>query len=181
MQALSALAHRCNYELSEFDLELYGEEAKKLGWENAVAAVTSIYRDTAQHGRFPSFNDLAERANPTGLSDEDMAKEAAALILNAVRTCGYNQPEKAKLRVGGLGWRVVETLGGWEAVTNIPHDSAIPVLSAQWRELALSLLRKHKLGITGKPELPGTEVQAIEQPKHIMLIADLAREVDRKK
>lgn len=169
IMAIQALSHRCNYELTEFDFELYSECAEKMGYELAIAAVKAIYRECQAGARFPSIAELEQRANPAGLSDEDQGREAAALISDAIQRYGYNRPDDAKALIGTLGWRIVEMSGGWTRICEELTFDNMPTLKAQWRELAVGQLRKAKAGIAEGPALP--------QSKPITLISELASAV----
>lgn len=117
---------------------------------------------------FPKPGQLLAMLKPT---DEDQAAEVAARILTAMRKYGGDYPEhhqKARECMGEIGWHVVQLQGGWSAMlTNTSLDTDIG--QAQWRKLALSVIRKDSLGQLGEtPSLQSKEQKGLQGLSDIM-------------
>lgn len=116
--------------------------------------LTQAYKEiTLTCEYFPTPKQIADIFSEK-IDPELQAKEAAARIIGAVRKFGWANPKEAKIFIGSLGWEVVELNGGWQKVAESMNNRDIPILSAQFRDLALSQFEKHKKNIHQAPQLP---------------------------
>lgn len=60
-------------------------------------------------------------------------------------------PEKIKSFVGEVGWSVIKTEGGWNAIHESAYESNGNIMKAQWRELAMAMIRRNNAGVTSVP------------------------------
>ena len=111
---------------------------------------------------FPSIADLVELVRPGGttadapVSAEAEAAEVADRIAAAIERDGYTNTERARERIGELGWAVVEQCGGWAVVCRqVETYEQLATYRAQWRRSALGLRERALKGRLGeRPALP---------------------------
>lgn len=132
-------------------IEMYVQDLSSLTPQELIEAVKR-YRNDPKNDRFPLPAKLKAMVKPPEL-DEDLAKEAAARIVGAVAKIGPYETERAKAYIGELGWEVVVRQGGWESVCIALDYHNQGTLQAQWRELALSLIRRTRIGLVEKPPM----------------------------
>lgn len=125
-------------------INLFVEDLCDLPFESVVQAIKEARRDP-RTTRFPLPAVIRGKIE-TGPSDEDQAIEAVSRIVAAVSRFGWNNPDRAKLFIGGLGWRVVEMEGGWTTVCETLNNDNIGTLRAQWRGIAKSSIARAKAG-----------------------------------
>ena len=118
----------------------------------------SILKDLIEKSEyFPSLAQVRRGAGKVNRSDEYLAREAASLIIQAVKKYGsINNDDRIELFVGELAWAVIERRGGWLSICDsMPSNQTIPTVEAQLRELCKSELELHRLGLVEtKPALP---------------------------
>lgn len=125
-------------------LAMYVEDLADLPLPEVADALRAVRRDP-KTTRFPLPALIRDRISPAETPDAD-ARDAAARIVSAISSCGWNNPTRAKQMIGELGWYVVTMAGGWLTVCEtLTHDN-VGQLQAQWRELALSSIRRAKAG-----------------------------------
>lgn len=140
---LNALAEYFQTTLTPTQLAMYAEDLEDLALEDIGAAIKRI-RQNPQIARFPL--PAAIRQEIVG-SARDEALEAASRIVQAMEKYGYTNPEKARAFIGELGWRVVEREGGWQSLCQRTSSDDLPILKAQWRELAAASIRRVGIGL----------------------------------
>ena len=156
-----ALAEYYDKILSTTQLAMYVEDLVAIEPEDLIKAVR-IYRNDPKNERFPLPAKLKAMVVPAN-TDEDQARDASARIIASVSKFGPYQEQRAKEYIGELGWLVVQRQGGWRAtVEALTYDNQ-GQLQAQWRDLALSLARRSKLGLVDQaPELPQKNQGSLE-------------------
>lgn len=95
-----------------------------------------------------------------GISEDPEAESriAVSLIIAAMSKYGWPSPEKAKTYIGSLGWKIVESEGGWAQICATTKTDQLPILKAQWRELGIALCARAKAGLLDKaPQLPESD------------------------
>ena len=108
-----------------------------------------LYRQNPKNVFFPIPAKIIELMRPV-VSDETLAREAAARIQEAIVRCGYTNPEAAKNYIGEVGWNVVRRFGGWRYLCENHGLSINPLtFQAQARDLAKSHLELWKAGEFG--------------------------------
>lgn len=151
---VAALAEYYDKVLSATQLAMYVEDLLDLDAEQLTRAVRE-YRQDPKNDRFPLPAKLKALIRPPETLDAE-AREAAARVITAVSRCGPYQPALAREYVGSLGWEIVKQQGGWLAVCEMLSSyDVIPTLQAQWRDLAMALGRRARIGsLSNAPELP---------------------------
>lgn len=139
---LIGLAEYYGINLTPAQLEMYSEDLLELSLEQITLAVKTIRKDPAQKF-FPRPSLIIEAALG---SNKDAAIEATNRIVQAMSMFGWTNPESAKKFIGELGWRVVEREGGWKSMCEKTTYDDLPILKAQWRELAISTNNRHRSG-----------------------------------
>jgi hypothetical protein len=154
-EGLQALAHRCNYQLTGFDMGVYGEVAEAMGWDKAADAIKRIYLTKEAGARFPSVEALRESTNPGGMNDDEAAREIVARIRKAVTTCGWNRVTDARAQMGDEAWAVVEANGGWGQFCSYDKFDELDQFLVQIREHSKVVLKKLRAGQLALPEPAG--------------------------
>lgn len=143
---LIGLAEYFRTTLTPMQLSMYAEDLEDLPLEAIGQAMRQIRRNASE--RFmPMPSQIRELVSGNA---RDEALEASNRILEAMAKYGYVNPDRAKLFIGELGWRVVEREGGWEALCQRTSSDDLPILKAQWRELAAATLRRGASGIDSR-------------------------------
>lgn len=114
--------------------------------------------------QFPTPGQLLACLTPT---DDELAREATSRVIEALHKFGdpYGHTEerewKAKEYIGSLGWELVKRKGGWCKLSNIGNDDLSSTAQAQMRELCISIVRHHRLGLQDSPpQLPNYVVES---------------------
>jgi len=99
----------------------------------------------------PLPSQIREIVQPV-VTDDSLAKDAAARISGAVSKFGHTNPDEARKYIGELGWRVVTMVGGWSHIcrelgVNLSENTSY----AQWRDLAKALIEKQRAGTLDLP------------------------------
>lgn len=150
---LIGMAETFGITLSVQRLQIYVDLLSDLPLEVVKSAVHEILRDPSQKF-FPLPAVIRERVNP-GENPDHEAVEASNRIVEAISRFGFYNPTDAKAFIGELGWLVVQREGGWETLCETVMAPQLPILKAQWRELAKALYGRAKRGaIDSPPELP---------------------------
>lgn len=109
------------------------------------------YLNDPKNRSFPLPAQLRAISSPEPDNDQ-LAKEAAARIPQAIVKFGYTNPSRAREFIGELGWRVVERFGGWQVVCEQHGVTISPdTFYAQARDLARSTLDLGDAGIHDQP------------------------------
>lgn len=145
------LAEYYDKKLTPTQLDMYAEDLMELGASKLVQAVR-LYRNDGRNDKFPLPSKLKAMVE---LQPDQQARDAVARIMTAISRIGPYQNAVAREFIGDLGWSVVTLQGGWEEVVKGVKDDNKGILNAQWRELAISLIKKNQLGLMD--EKPGLE------------------------
>jgi hypothetical protein len=82
-------------------------------------------------------------------------------VVNAIQRYGCDEfnTQRAKDYVGEIGWMIVQRQGGWHRLIQDP-EIKLQVAQAQWKNIALTIIKNDRLGIQEKaPLLPSTEAK----------------------
>ena len=153
---LIGLAEYFEKALTPGQLSMYSEDLEEFTLEEIGLAIQAVRRNPAQKF-FPLPASLREEIVGNA---RDEALEASNRILEGMTRFGYTNPERAKQFIGELGWRVVEREGGWQYLCQRVQGDDLPILKAQWRELAAATIRRGNAGIDSAPALPKFERKA---------------------
>jgi hypothetical protein len=140
IKTLTVVAGLCNFKLSDEILEIYAENLEPHGFISVSNALKSMVPSLRPGKPFPSIEEILAKLGKKTAEDQDLAREAAARIVNAISRYGWNNPTKAKEYIGSIGWDVVNMQGGWENVCDVATNENLTFLQAQWRDLAKSRL-----------------------------------------
>lgn len=157
---LEALADMTGMKATPFIMGFYADNLRAFRWERVNKALLGFMEDAR---KFPTVAEVKEKLGilpVKPVTAEDNAREAVSRIWEAMRTCGWNRPKEAQAFIGELGWKVVERYGGWSAVTDLEEDQRMGI-TAQMRDLAISLQKFSSHGINTGPTLP--ESNAIQR------------------
>jgi len=134
------------------------EEINPNNYESLLNKVISEFEPTGVNP-MPLIPHIARIAGK-GTAEKDKqdrwdaeAKEVISRIVYAIAKIGYVNPDRARVYVGELGWKIVERRGGWEAICGI-EEKDLTSFTAQCRDLAKSILYRVDKGMTEKPALP---------------------------
>lgn len=133
-------------------IAMYAEDLSDLPIEAVRHAMSELRRDP-KVTRFPLPAVIRDRIQPAD-TDEMNAQEAVSRVIQAVGRFGWTNGPAAREFVGDLGWKIVERDGGWQTVCQSLNEENLGVYRAQWKGLALTLLRRAKLGLVDGPSLP---------------------------
>lgn len=133
--------------LTDNQMEMYIQDLSDIPFPELLRAV-ELYRQDPKNDRFPLPAKLRAIIQ---LPDDQKARDGVSRILSAISRIGPYRTKDAQEYIGELGWAVVKLQGGWEETcTSLTNDNR-GTLMAQWRELAVSLLNKKRLGFGDEP------------------------------
>lgn len=133
---LVGLAEYYGITLSPNQLSMYADDLQTLSLQELNTCI-KIIRTTSNYFPRPSVILEAARGNY-----KDHGIELSNRIIEAMTKFGWSNPDQAKNHIGELGWKIVQQAGGWARICETSSDEQIPILRAQWRELAVVLLKK---------------------------------------
>lgn len=152
------LAEYYDKQLTANQIDMYVRDLSDIPMQDLYRAV-DLYRRDPKNERFPL---PAKLRGMIQLPDDQKARDAVGRILTAISRIGPYRDKDAQDYVGELGWAVVKQQGGWEEVCQTLTNDNKGTLMAQWRELAISLMNKERLGFGNeapslgfKPKKPG--------------------------
>lgn len=158
---LNGLAKLTSFEPNDFIVDFYKSSLEPHGLHNVNSALRSLMKSIK---RWPTVEEIESAMGilpMTPLSIEDIARDAVSRIWEAISDFGWNNPRAAKEYIGELGWKVVERHGGWARVTDVEEDQR-GILTAQWRDLAITLYRFEQNGDSNRgPALPLSRALAL--------------------
>lgn len=134
---LVGLAEYYGITLSPNQLSMYAEDLQDLSPQELKICI-KIIRTTSNYFPRPSVILEAARGNY-----KDHGIELSNRIIEAMTKFGWSNPDQAKNHIGELGWKIVQQAGGWARICETSSDEQLPILRAQWRELAIVLLKKN--------------------------------------
>lgn len=176
-KVVTALAEYYSKSVSPNLLEMYVDDLMALSPEELQHAA-KLYRCDGSNKFFPIPAVLIELVRPRQ-SAQDAARDAATLILDCLARDGYTNPDRAKLRMGDLAWKVVERMGGWTRLCQEVTNQNLTTYAAQIRELAAVVSRKAEMGLSDTPPpLPENKVVAFKAMTTVMEKATL-KEIPR--
>lgn len=160
-EAILMAANYYGRPISEPVLRMYAEDLEGLD-PRAVVKAYRQYRRNPKHTQFPLPAQIRSLIEPAQ-DDDSAARDAASRIIGAVRKHGYTQPQEAHAFIGEVGWSVVSRLGGWVALCQSMNDRDVPTLTAQFRDLATSVIKRTRMGQGDvPPALPAPEFKSLE-------------------
>lgn len=144
------LAEYYDKELTIAQVDMYVQDLIDIPPADLLRAIR-LYRNDSRNDRFPLPSKLRGTIQ---IPDDQRARDAVARILTAISTFGNYRNSEAKEFIGELGWEIVKLNGGWEETCRSISDDNKGIVLAQWRELGITLIAKHRLGLDDqKPAL----------------------------
>jgi hypothetical protein len=134
MKALVYLAELYGKQFSRESFVMMADSLMDLDG-TAVLKALQAYTQEPSSRTFPMPGQIRALVNPT-VSTEQQAIEAGNKIVEAMTKFGWTNPEKAKEFMGPIAWGVVQREGGWAQLCERTNNDDLPILKAQWRELA---------------------------------------------
>lgn len=136
-----------------------------------VSQALAAFRQEKGRRMMPMPSDIRDKIKPLSLSDDTLAIEAVARIVQSLSRFGGYRGEDAKAYIGELGWEVVKRQGGWtELCTNVGVDSPVGVFQAQAIKIAKAVLEQSRAGTLGAPpELPQQRIAADPNAKMVSM------------
>lgn len=145
---LNIIAELCNYQLTESVIEIYDKAISPFGYEKAVQALKDIAGNLRGGDKFPSVNDIRDRA-----SDEISPKSRAIVASNMIIATFYGWKldfifledfqTKYKQMVGELEWETVSLMGGYRHLFKEFNEAKeLSFLRSQIRDAAFSVIEK---------------------------------------
>lgn len=122
-------------QMSEVKLKILAEELVDLPIEQVIRAY-DFFRREPNRRQMPMPADVRARVAPSHITNDQFALEASNKIVEAMSKFGWTNPERAEQFMGPIGWEVVKREGGWAQICERTKNEDLPILKAQWRELA---------------------------------------------
>lgn len=150
---VTAFAEYYGKSLTPNQIVMYTEDLSCLSADELHMACI-LYRKDPENVFFPLPAQLIGYINPK-ITATDEANEVANLIINAIGSCGWNNPERARKEIGELGWAVVNKLSNWQHLCQNTYIDDTPILRAQIRGLVEVVSKRAMRGeLDDKPSLP---------------------------
>ena len=104
-----------DFVLSPQVIELYDRFLSPFGYAELCQALSQIVTNRNSQDPFPSIREIRELIEPaqTQMDQEHTSTLIANKILQAVSRIGPYQGDLARQSIGTIGWRIVESEGGW--------------------------------------------------------------------
>lgn len=134
-----------NFRLIDETIELYDQHLAPLGYDRVCKALDRIVVERNSRDPFPSIKDIRLVIDPE-LDPDQEAIVIASRIAGAVSRIGPYQADLAKQLIGEIGWKIVQSEGGWENVCQTLTYENQGTLKAQWRNLARTFLSRMEYG-----------------------------------
>ena len=144
-------------------LYFWHQEFGELDIHSFKSAMDDMVR---QMDHFPNVKDVNAALGRVILEDEEISREVSARIISAITKYGGWNHVEAKEYMGEVARQVVDMFGGWTHVCDSITNNNLPTYSAQFRNLATTLIKKNRSGITGPPSLPECKNnrQSLQEP-----------------
>lgn len=145
-----ALGEYYDKKLTATQIEMYVEDLMVLSPEELTFAIRK-YRTIPENHFFPLPAKLIALVTPKENSELDIAREVAGRIIQAVSNYGHNNIFSAEEFIGPVGWKVVKRFGGWASICAELNQDNRGTMTAQMRDLAISIMRMSANGTLDAP------------------------------
>jgi len=146
------LAKETNKELSEDLVQIYIKLSETFGQDLLIKVFEEFIQNRNAKDPFPTPFEIKAKAEQLMGQTEDLPEEIAGRIVRAISRCGYTNPQDAKKLIGDVGWKIVETYGGWKSLCEGMTIDQTTIYTAQFRNLAEKLLERNRF--IGNKALP---------------------------
>jgi len=138
-------------QLSNDTVAMYARDLQDLDFP-AVLRAYEIYRKDPKNTKPPLPARIREMVKPTQQTDDVIAREAVTRLLGAIPKYGHTNAGDARKFMGELAWQIVAMVGGWSFIC---HEMGVSLhagtCAAHWKELAVGLLQKARMGTLDTP------------------------------
>lgn len=150
-------------ELFDDVVNMYCDDLEEYS-EHVVIEAYKEYRRNPKNKFMPLPAQIIEIIDPVETT-ESQAVESSARIFSAVTRFGHNNVGPAREYIGELGWEVVRLYGGWGRLCENLTPGQIPILQAQFREIAKSVYNKNIRGDSMEigPSLPSPIIDLLKK------------------
>lgn len=149
-----------NRQFSRDALALMADALMDLDGPSVIKALSGYLNDSGSRG-FPLPGQVRALVSPQASNDQ-LALEAANKIIEAMARFGWTNPEKAREFMGPIAWQVVIQDGGWVNLCERTKNDDLPILRAQWRQLAGVVAIRQKQKESFKNQISFEEKKEIE-------------------
>lgn len=150
--ALIKLAEYYRFEITQSQLEMYADDLSCLSQEQLIQAIQT-YRKNPDNKFFPMPGALISIITPLE-TELDIGRIVSGKIMTAISKFGSYNASEAKGWMGEVAWEVVQFQGGWKSLCELSSE-AIKSEQPRWRDLAMSICKRSKLGkLDEAPALP---------------------------
>lgn len=156
--------------VNEVKVKMFAAELVDLDLQS-ISVAFATFRQEKGRRMMPMPADIRDRVKPLAVSDDALAIEAVARIVQGLSKFGGYRGEEAKTFVGELGWEVVKRQGGWtELCSSVGVDNPIGVFQSQAVKIAKAVLEQSRAGTLGDaPELPQHRIAADPTAKMVSM------------
>jgi hypothetical protein len=137
---LEIVARLAHFQLTPDVVTFYLDALEPHGIADATVVLRKHAERVTPRTGLPSVAQILAAMGKRELGHEEIARELAERIAGAIRRFGYTQPRRAEEFLGAAGWLTIEKLGGWQNICESTDTDDLPVLKAQWREIARGVL-----------------------------------------
>lgn len=142
LNGLQRLAERCNFILSDWEIEAFNFAFRDLGFEKGIEALKIAFF-TIRGNQMPAPMDLLEMIGVNRIEapkPRDAANDLAGKIIEAIGSIGGYNPGRAKEKLGDRAWDAIQAFGGWANLCMIEIDEQQTV-RAQLRDILESRMK----------------------------------------
>lgn len=150
-----------NFTLIVETIELYDQHLAPLGYDRVCLALDRIIVERNSRDPFPSIKEIKMVIDPELHPDQE-AMIIASRIAGAVARIGPYQSDLAKHMIGPIGWRIIQSEGGWENICQTLTYDNQSTLKAQWRNLAKTFIDRGESNVLSLPS-PDKKVGGLTQ------------------
>lgn len=139
-QAIVLTAQYYGLEMRPQVLAMYAEDLADLPPQAVLDAYKAYRRDPAN--KTPPLPAQIRKMLTPSANNKQIAQEIAQRCFGAIRKFGYTKPKEAKAYIGDVGWKLIETRGGWTFHCQNTMESDVPILTAQFRDSLTSYVEQ---------------------------------------
>jgi hypothetical protein len=137
IKALMAMAVIYNKNLNEAAVNLMLDDLESYEPEKILSALKLCRLEI---NRFPTTSEIIKRIYIK--TESSQGQEILASIFHAISWFGYTNPQGARRIIGEIGWKAVNSMGGWQRLCDSPADDA-SILRAQLRKAVESAVEEN--------------------------------------
>lgn len=140
-----------NFVLTPQMIAMYERLLAPFGWPAVCMALERVMLERSSRDPFPSMKEIAGIIKPQA-DPEAESVHIAGLILECVRKDGWTNMDRARARMGEMGWRVVGGASGYRQLCESLTERNETTYRAQFREAARSAFKRGPAALPALPE-----------------------------